>query len=316
MATSILTGSWDASVRHWDVATGEMVRVMHGHQRNVLCIAFHQGRCFSGGSDNVCLEWDAASGVVQHRYEHTSWVSAVLCVPPVSAWNPPRLLTAAQDVIRVWDIATHSVLRCFAGPPGRVTSMALMPPQPWGSPPAGPSIVVGSSTNGASMMGSAAHWCIEGDQDCASHEHVVCDGCDSGSLAQRHKSTTALNYDLCGACHAQLSPGEQQGYVRVQASGVRFLPGHSAPVRHVAVLGSAVFTVSSDGGVRCFRVDADGCSTSLHTFMVQDPRACQASEDGHLYVAAQDGHGGCIAWHCAQPWWVHRMALGTAMAGA
>eukprot|EP00936_MAST-01D_sp_MAST-1D-sp1_P001263 g1263.t1 len=59
-----VSGSWDGSVRRWDVSTGKHVAMMEGHRRHVYSTNFSADGSFilSAGEDGTVRQWDVQSG--------------------------------------------------------------------------------------------------------------------------------------------------------------------------------------------------------------------------------------------------------------
>jgi WD40 repeat protein/beta-lactamase regulating signal transducer with metallopeptidase domain len=69
-----LSGSYDTTVRLWDVATGKEIRRFQGHDAKVQSVAFSpDGRYgLSGGYDSNVILWELASGKELRRF-HPQW---------------------------------------------------------------------------------------------------------------------------------------------------------------------------------------------------------------------------------------------------
>lgn len=112
---NIYSGSWDHSLRQWDVETGIATRVMAG-DKVVSSISYSTsvGLLASGHNDKVVRIWDPRSSdaVVKDRLiSHKLWVSSV-------AWHPTSslLLTGSHDgTIKVWDARSRIPLHTLPG---------------------------------------------------------------------------------------------------------------------------------------------------------------------------------------------------------
>ncbi len=55
-----LSASWDGHLRHWNLATGELIKEMHGHQAGINSVAVSSDgkRAITGGRDQSMILWD------------------------------------------------------------------------------------------------------------------------------------------------------------------------------------------------------------------------------------------------------------------
>jgi WD40 repeat protein len=115
---SILTGSFDKTLKLWETATGKEIRTFggpSGHRDLVLSVAFSpDGHTFASGSaDHTAKLWDtgeAASKTAIKNLAHANLVDAV-------AFNPAgtQLATGSHDgTVRIWDVAKGQQVRQIA----------------------------------------------------------------------------------------------------------------------------------------------------------------------------------------------------------
>lgn len=66
-----VSGSWDGSVRRWDVSTGKQVAMLEGHRRHVYSTKFSADGSFilSAGEDGTVRRWDTQSGNEQQKVQ-------------------------------------------------------------------------------------------------------------------------------------------------------------------------------------------------------------------------------------------------------
>lgn len=107
MRTTLYSGSWDHTIRLWDVNTGVNTRTLAGSQ---VCSAtgmdFHPDKTFllTGHPDKLVRMWDPRSttttaSVAQFK-GHKGWVRAVKWVPT----NPHQFVSCGDDgVAKLWD---------------------------------------------------------------------------------------------------------------------------------------------------------------------------------------------------------------------
>jgi parallel beta-helix repeat protein len=122
----LASGSYDNTIKLWEVASGREVRTLTGHTGDVTSVAFSpDGRLLASGSvDDTIKLWDVATGrEVRTLSGHTSDVNSV-------AFSPDgRLLASGSDdkTIKLWDVATGSLVRTLSGHTSDVNSVAFSP---------------------------------------------------------------------------------------------------------------------------------------------------------------------------------------------
>jgi WD40 repeat protein len=124
--TRLVSGSDDKTVKHWDVASGKLLRTLAGHSDRVKSVAFSPdgSRLLSGGSQDGDLRlWDAASGRLLHTFTgHELPVEVVAFLP-----SGKHLLTGGDPALKLWDAGSGQLLRTLAGTSGSVEAVAFSP---------------------------------------------------------------------------------------------------------------------------------------------------------------------------------------------
>ncbi|MGB7346903.1 MAG: hypothetical protein WBD20_21955, partial [Pirellulaceae bacterium] len=80
----LVSGSWDNTIKLWDVATGCELVTLHGHTDNVMSVGFNlDGSCLaSGSSDNAVILWNASKKLELSRLQgHTHQINRVAFSP-------------------------------------------------------------------------------------------------------------------------------------------------------------------------------------------------------------------------------------------
>ena len=78
--TKLVSGSWDKTIRLWDIPTNKSDVIFKGHTKDVLCVGFsHDERLiFSGGMDNSLKYWNAKGELKFDNHQFGGWVSCIL----------------------------------------------------------------------------------------------------------------------------------------------------------------------------------------------------------------------------------------------
>ena len=102
---TVASGSWDKTVRLWDVATGKGGPKLVGHDNRVTAVAFSpDGKMVASGSwDKTVRLWDAATGRnIRTLTGHNDGVNTVAFSP-----DGETVASGSDDkTVRLWDAAT------------------------------------------------------------------------------------------------------------------------------------------------------------------------------------------------------------------
>ena len=159
----LITGSYDTTIKVWDIATGEEIRTLEGHTSGVRCLQFDDSKLISGCTDRTVKVWDwrkgeclathvgHSLGIVGLHFDssllatasmdktikiwnftdssrftlrgHTDWVNAVR-VDSASR----TVLSASDDcTVKLWDLDDRSCIKTFEGHVGQVQQVLTLP---------------------------------------------------------------------------------------------------------------------------------------------------------------------------------------------
>jgi F-box and WD-40 domain protein CDC4 len=97
---TLVSGSYDCTVRVWKISTGEVLQRLQGHSQKVYSVVLdhERNRCISGSMDNMVKVWSLETGACLFTLEgHTSLVGLL-------DLSHGRLVSAAADsTLRIWD---------------------------------------------------------------------------------------------------------------------------------------------------------------------------------------------------------------------
>ncbi len=137
---TLASGSFDSTVKLWDVQTGQQIRSLEGHTDIVPSVAFSpdgktlaSGSCYRNKRPMIkgleCLEgeiklWNIETGeqVISMKGDHT-WVTEV-------AFSPDGKTLASRSfdkTIKLWNVETGQLLKSLEGHTDTVNSVAFSP---------------------------------------------------------------------------------------------------------------------------------------------------------------------------------------------
>lgn len=80
-----MSGSRDATLRLWDIETGQCLHVLMGHVAAVRCVQYDGHKVVSGAYDYTVKVWDPESESCTHTLQgHTNRVYSLQVIP----WLP------------------------------------------------------------------------------------------------------------------------------------------------------------------------------------------------------------------------------------
>lgn len=117
-ANILVSGSYDTTVRVWDILTGACLHVFHAHREKVYSVGYSHElkRAVSGSMDATVRVWDTVTGTPLFTLEgHNSLVGLL-------ELTPKYLISAAADsTLRVWDPMSGKCLSILSGHDAAIT---------------------------------------------------------------------------------------------------------------------------------------------------------------------------------------------------
>merc|ERR1719174_1855549 len=101
-----LSGSWDKTMRLFDLNSAKSVRTFKGHEKDVYCVAFSgdNRQIVSGGRDKTLKLWNTL-GECKYTIsddQHSDWISSVVFSP--SAKMPLIVSSGWDKLVKVWNL--------------------------------------------------------------------------------------------------------------------------------------------------------------------------------------------------------------------
>jgi len=125
-----LSGSWDGTLRLWDLNNGTTTRRFVGHSKDVLSVAFSADnrQIVSGSRDKTIKLWNTLGEckyTIQEQEGHHEWVSCVRFSPVTS--NPIIVSAGWDKVVKVWNLSNCKLRNNLIGHTGYVNTVTVSP---------------------------------------------------------------------------------------------------------------------------------------------------------------------------------------------
>jgi len=119
----LLSASLDGTVKVWNWRTGKCIRTLSSHSEGVISVHFQDEVIASGSIDHSIRVFNFKTGTTFSLNHHDDWVNNVK-VDMVSR----TLLSASDDcTIVLWDLDTREIIRVFEGHVGHVQQVFGLP---------------------------------------------------------------------------------------------------------------------------------------------------------------------------------------------
>lgn len=283
----LASGSWDQSVKIWDVQSGQQLSTVASKMKEVQALAFSRdGRWLAAenSSDAVTL-WDGKTGQELRKLVSnkplgilgTNWVYSI-AFSPDGRW----LASAVDDkTIRLWDVKTGRALRDLAALSKSVTYAAFSSDGRWlASAVDDKTISISETSNGQEIQRLRGHtkpicavvfspdgrWLASASADKSIKIWNVETGREVRTLTGHKGLVTSLSFSSDGHW---LASGSWDKTIKIwdmeTGNEVQTLAGHDHSIYTVAFDsgGRRLASGSEDGTIKLWRLNAEAGSGSL-----------------------------------------------------
>ncbi len=257
--TLLASGSWDGTVKLWDVSTGQEKATLTGHTGRVLSVSFSPDGTLlaSGAYDGTVKLWDVSSA--QEKATLTGHRDLVFSV----SFSPDGTLLASgsyDDTVKLWDVSTGQEKATLTGHTSRVYSVSFSPD--------------GTLLASGSWDGTVKLWDVSSAQEKA-------------TLTRHTGNVNSVSFSPDGTL---LASGSSDGTVKLwdvnTGQEKTTLTGHTGDVLSVSFSpdGTLLASGSGDRTVKLWDVSTGQVRTTLtgHTVSV---RSVSFSPDGTLLAS-------------------------------
>lgn len=125
-----LSGSWDGTLRLWEIHSGKTTRRFVGHSKDVLSVAFSADnrQIVSGSRDRTIKLWNTLGEckyTIAGEEGHSEWVSCVRFSPSQAV---PLIVSCGWDrLVKVWNLANCKLRNDLVGHTGYLNTVCVSP---------------------------------------------------------------------------------------------------------------------------------------------------------------------------------------------
>ncbi|XP_029069200.1 CMT1A duplicated region transcript 1 protein [Monodon monoceros] len=115
----LLSGSYDLSIRYWDLDSGACIRIFNGHQGAISCMDVWKNKLASGARDCQVKEWDIETGKCLKTFKHKDPILATRI-------NDTYIVSSCEKgLVKVWHIITAQLVKTLNGHEGAVKCLCF-----------------------------------------------------------------------------------------------------------------------------------------------------------------------------------------------
>ncbi|XP_043855519.1 CMT1A duplicated region transcript 1 protein [Dromiciops gliroides] len=115
----VLSGSYDLSIRYWNIQTGICTKIFNGHTGTITCLDLHENKLVSGSKDCQVKVWDMNTGRCLKTFKHKD--------PVMTAKISSTHIVSGceQGMVKVWHLASSTLVKTLNGHEGPVKCLCF-----------------------------------------------------------------------------------------------------------------------------------------------------------------------------------------------
>ena len=124
----LITGSYDNSIRIWELKTGQLISILQGHSKAITCLTISQDNniLISGSRDKTIRCWDIKKQKVIRTFGgYFSGHLKELISLALDKDNKTLISCGADNMIKIWDFDKGKKIKEINCKSGQITSLAL-----------------------------------------------------------------------------------------------------------------------------------------------------------------------------------------------
>ncbi|XP_061472463.1 F-box and WD repeat domain containing protein 10B [Rhineura floridana] len=115
----LLSGSYDLSIRMWNIFTGSCVKIFNGHSGSITCLDLYKNKFVSGSKDCTAKMWNIETGKCMKTFGHKAIVWA-------AKMNETHVVSACdKGLVKVWHAETCILIKTLQGHLGPVKCLSF-----------------------------------------------------------------------------------------------------------------------------------------------------------------------------------------------
>ncbi|XP_036624704.1 CMT1A duplicated region transcript 1 protein [Trichosurus vulpecula] len=115
----VLSGSYDLSIRYWNIESGICTKIFNGHTGTITCLDLHENKLVSGSKDCQVKVWDMNTGRCLKTFKHKD--------PVMTAKISSTHIVSGceQGLVKVWHLASATLVKTLNGHEGPVNCLCF-----------------------------------------------------------------------------------------------------------------------------------------------------------------------------------------------